>query len=43
MVILGPAVPVGGGVLHRRVITTSLITEFDIEGVATRHLQLGEV
>ena len=43
VVILGPAVPVGGGVLHCPVIAPGLVTELDVEGVAARHLQLGEV
>ena len=43
MVILGPAVPVGGGVLHRPVITAGPVAELDVEGVAARHLQRGEV
>ena len=43
MIILGPAVPVSGGVLHSPVVTAGLVTELDVEGVATRHLQLGEV
>ena len=43
MVILGPAVPVGGGVLHCPVIAAGLVAELDVEGVAARHLQRGEV
>ena len=43
VVILGPAVPVGGGVLHCPVITAGLVAELDVEGVAARHLQRGEV
>ena len=43
MVVLRPAVPVGGGVLHCPVVTAGLVAELDVEGVAARHLQLGEV
>ena len=43
MIVLRPAVPVGGGVLHGPVITAGLVAELDVEGVAARHLQRGEV
>ena len=43
VIILGPTVPVGGSVLHCPVITAGPVAEFDVEGVAPRHLQRGEV